>query len=396
MRHRLPIAAALTVPVVVLLIVIGCAGCGRRPPDSAGTGAGAGVAVDPKLAAEIKALPAAEVNAEGATFIEPIMKFWTSEFRDKTGGKVRINYQGKGSGAGISSMTKRLVAFGCSDAPMNAEQLKTAEETGGPVVHVPLVIGAVVPVYNLPGVEKPLVFTGPLLADLFTGKVARWNDPKLKELNPGVELPDLGVQPVYRSDPSGTSFIFTDYLSKVSPEFRAAVGAKTLPNWPKGLGIAQQKSDGVAGHIERTAGAVGYLELTYALDSKEKLKYGSVRNRAGKDVRADLDSITAAAAASLGTEPADPPYSLHELTYNLTDAPGDGSYPIAGMSFAVLYQKPDVGSPEKAAAARAVVAFLKWAASAEGQELARKRNYAPLPEALRERVKARLDGVEVQ
>ncbi|MBX9584214.1 MAG: phosphate ABC transporter substrate-binding protein PstS [Gemmataceae bacterium] len=382
MRFRSTTLAALAALAVAL-------GCGRRPPESVGTG-GTGAAADPKLAGELKALPAAEVNAEGATFIEPIMKFWTSEFRDRTGGKVRINYQGKGSGAGITSMTKRLVAFGCSDAPMNAEQLKAAEDTGGPVVHVPLVIGAVVPVYNLPGVDKPLVFTGPLLADLFTGKVTRWNDPRVKELNPGVNLPDLGVQPVYRSDPSGTSFIFTDYLSKVSAPFKAAVGAKTLPNWPKGLGIAQQKSDGVAGHIARTAGAIGYLELTYALDSKDELKYGSVRNKAGKDVRADLDSITAAAAASLGTKPTDPPYSLHELTYNLTDAPGDGSYPIAGMSFGVLYKK--LPGPE----GRAVVGFLRWATSAEGQELAKRRNYAPLPEALREQVKARLDGVSVE
>ena len=331
------------------------------------------------------------MNAEGATFIEPIMKVWTNEFRELTGGKVRINYQGKGSGAGVTSMTKRLAAFGCSDAPMNAEQLAAAKAAGGDVVHVPLVIGAVVPVYNLPGVDKPLAFTGPLLADLFTGKVGRWNDPRLKELNPGVNLPDLGVQPVYRSDPSGTSFIFSDYLSKVSPEFKAAVGAKTLPNWPKGVGIAQQKSDGVAGHIGRTAGAVGYLELTYALDSKEQMKYGSVRNKARKDIRADLDSITAAAAASLGAKPTDPPYSLHELTYNLTDAPGDASYPIAGMSFGVLYKK--LGGD---AEAKAVVGFLKWTVSAEGQGLARKRNYAPLPDALRDQVKARLDGVEVQ
>lgn len=382
MRSRLPVAA--------LAVGLFALGCGKKPPETVGSGSGPAPAADPKLAAEVAALPAADVNAEGATFIEPIMKFWTSEFRDKTGGKVKINYQGKGSGAGITSMTKRLAAFGCSDAPMNAEQLKAAGDTGGPVVHVPLVIGAVVPVYNLPGVDKPLAFTGPVLAALFTGKITRWNDPRLKELNPGVDLPDLGVQPVYRSDPSGTSFIFTDYLSKVSPEFKTAVGAKTLPNWPKGLGIAQQKSDGVAGHITRTPGAIGYLELTYALDSKEQLKYGSVRNKANKDVRADLDSITAAAAASLGTPPADPPYSLHELTYNLTDAPGDGSYPIAGMSFGVLYQK--LSGPE----GKAVVGFLKWAASAEGQELAKKRNYAPLPDALREKVKARLDGVEVQ
>ncbi len=328
------------------------------------------------------------LDGQGATFVEPIMKVWTNEYGDLTDGDIQINYQGTGSGAGVSQMTKGLAAFGCSDAPMNGKQLDEARAAGGPVVHVPLVIGAVVPVYNLPGVEQPVTFTGPLLADLFTGKVKKWNDDKLKALNPGANLPDLDVQPVYRADPSGTSFIFSDYLAKVSPEFRASVGSSTTPNWPSDVGTAQNKSDGVAGHITRNPGAIGYLELTYALDSKDKLKYGKVRNKAGKDVLADLDSITAAAAASLGARQSAEPYSLHELTYNLTDADGAASYPIAGMSFAVLYQK------QHGARGKALVGFLKWCTGPNGQKLARLRNYAPLPEELQKKVGDRLGQVE--
>jgi phosphate ABC transporter phosphate-binding protein len=328
-----------------------------------------------------------EVNAQGATFVEPIMKVWTNKYLDRTGDKVRINYQGTGSGAGITQMTKQTVAFGCSDAPMNKKQVEEATAAGGAVVHVPLVIGAVVPMYNVPGVEKPLTFTGPLLADLFTGRVKKWNDPKLLAANPGVPLPDLDVQPVFRADPSGTSFIFSDYLCKVSPEFQASVGTSTAPNWPKAVGIKQNKSDGVAGHISRTAGAIGYVELTYALDTKAR--YGSVVNKAGKPVRADLDSITAAAAATLGMKQTADPYSLHELTYNLTDAPGDASYPIAGMSFAVLYAQ------QSGPAGQAVVDFLTWCTSEVGQGMAKTRNYAPLPAELQAKAADRLKTVQV-
>jgi phosphate transport system substrate-binding protein len=359
-----------------LVAVVLLAGCGKTPPaDTAGR-------------TPLPPLETAELNAQGATFVEPVMKEWANEFLALSDGKVKVNYQGTGSGAGVTQMTKKLAAFGCSDAPMNKKQLDEARATGGDVIHVPLVIGAVVPAYNLPGVDQTVTFTGPLLAEVFTGKVKKWNDPKLKALNPGLALPDLDLQPVYRSDPSGTSFIFADYLAKVDDGFRKTVGASTTPKWPETVGIRQPKSDGVAGYIDRTPGAIGYVELTYALD--KKAKYGAVRNRAGTDVRADLDGITAAAAASLDQPQAHEPYSLHELTYNLTDAPGEKSYPIAGMSFAVLYRT------QEGAAGKAVVAFLRWATGPEGQELAKARNYAPLPASLREKVHARLDTVEVR
>ena len=286
-------------------------------------------------------------------------------------------------------MTKKLADFGCSDNPMTSKQMAEVP-AGAEVVHLPLVVGAVVPVYNLPGVSEPIKFTGALLVEIFTGKIARWNDAKIAALNPGVSFPDTVIQPVFRSDPSGTTFIFCDYLAKVDENFKKSVGVSNAPTWPKGVGIALNKSDGVAGHISRTEGAIGYIELTYALDSKDKLKYGSVRNKAGKDVKADFDSITAAADASLDQKQTQEPYSLHELTFNLTDAAGEKSYPIAGMSFAVLYKH------QEGAKGKAVVAFLRWATSAEGQALAKRRNYAPLPESLRAKIGARLDTISVE
>ncbi|MBX9628507.1 MAG: phosphate ABC transporter substrate-binding protein PstS [Gemmataceae bacterium] len=365
-------------------------GCGKAPPADDGRGGTSGKA-DPKLDAELQGLEKAELNAQGATFIVPVMQYWTQEFLErKTGGKVRINYQGTGSGAGITAVTKKLAAFGGSDAPLNKAQLDEARAAGGEVVHVPLVVGAVVPVYNLPEVSEPLKFTGPVLADIFTGKVKRWNDPKLAALNPGVALPDRDIQPVYRADASGTSFVFADYLTKVDGEFRKTVGVSTAPKWPDTVGIRKPKSDGVAGYVEQTPGTIGYIELTYVLDKPGALKYGSVRNKAGKDVLADLAGITAAAEASLDQKPTAEPYSLHELTYNLTNPAGEKSYPIAATSFAVLYKG------QKGPEGKAVVAFLKWATSDEGQAMAERRNFAPLPAGLRQKVAEKLAAVEVQ
>ncbi len=363
------------VPVLAVgLTLTGCTGCGG---DTSGT-------------SDVKGLPAepVELSGRGATFVEPVMKFWTTEFRDKTAGRVTVSYTGSGSGNGVSSMTDRLADFGCSDAPMNRKQLDLALAKGGPVVHVPLVIGAVVPMYNLPGVEKPVVFSGPVIADIFMGKITKWNDPKLAALNPGVNLPDLGIQPVARADASGTSFIFSDYLAKVSPEFKAAVGASNEPRWPERVGVKQPGNNGVANHVINNPGAVGYVELTYALDTKAQ--YGAVVNQVGKPVRADLPSITKAAEATLDVPQTAEPYSLHELTYSLTDAPGDGSYPIAGMSFAILFQK------QSGPKGQGIVAFLNWVVTPEAQQIAEKRNYAPLPEPLQKKAREKLATVSVE
>jgi phosphate transport system substrate-binding protein len=359
-------------------------GCdGKRPPTQPGGDR-------PVIPVE-----AAEVNGKGATFPEPIIKFWTEEFRTRTGDKVKINYSGEGSSAGVTAMTQRLVGFGCSDAPMNAKQLAEAKAAGGEVVHVPIVIGAVVPAYNLPGVDEPLAFTGPVLADIFTGKIRKWNDPRLVEHNAVLKDKDVEIRPVFRSEGSGTSFIFTNYLSKVSPEFKSSVGASTKPNWPAGVGIAQKGNDGIAGFITRTPGTLGYLELTYALDSKDKMSYGTVRNKSGKQVKAEAESITAAASATLGKKQTEEPYSLHELTYDLTDAEGEQSYPISGMSFAMIYKTLE-GDQAGGAKGKAVVEFLKWATSPEGQAMAKARNYAPLPTELQKQIADKLATIQVK
>lgn len=350
-----------------LLALTGCMGCGRPVP----VGPGGGDTLD---------VPAASMDAGGATFVQPIMKFWTDEFRDKTGDKVKINYQGTGSSDGIKKMTSKEYAFGCSDAPLNQKELDNAKKTGE-VLHIPLVVGAVVPAYNL-DVDKPLVFTGPVLADIFLGTIKKWNDPRLVELNKDAKLPDLDIQPVFRSEGSGTSFVFTEYLSKASGDFKAKVGAtKTFPDK---VGVGKKGSDGVMGHITATPGAIGYVELTYALDTKAK--YGMVRNKAGKDVLADSKSLTAAAAAGM-KEKQEGSYALHELTYNLTEQAGDDVYPIAATSFCLLYKK------QPSDRGKALVEFLKWATSAEGQTLSEKRNYAPLPEELRKKIAEKLGTV---
>ena len=366
---------------VALALVALVSGCGKKPPvDDAKD--------KPRIEAE-----AAEVSGKGATFVEPIMTYWTETFRTRTGEKVRISYDGVGSSAGIEAVTKKLAAFGCSDVPLTADQLAAARAGGGEVVHVPLVVGAVVPIYNVPGADGDLVFTGDLLADVFMGKVARWNDPRLVALNPGLGAVDLPVKPVVRSDGSGTSFIFTDYLSKSSPAFRAEVTASTKPNWPKGAVTAQPKSKGVAGFVAENAGTIGYVDLTDALDGK--MKFGAVKNRSGKVMKADAAGITAAAAAAMKVPQDAEPYKLHELTYNLTDADAPDAYPISGMSFAIVY-KSLAGDQAGGAKGKAVVAFLTWATSAEGQEMAKARNYAPLPAELQKKVAETLAAVQVK
>ncbi|HSQ55604.1 MAG TPA: phosphate ABC transporter substrate-binding protein PstS [Gemmata sp.] len=380
-RSASTLVAGLATLSIVSAALSGCDG--KKPPSDQGKNLPA-ITVD-----------AAEVNGAGATFPQPIIMFWAEEFRNRTDGKVKVNYSGGGSSAGVTAVTQKLVAFGGSDAPLNAQQLAEAKAKGGDVVHIPIVIGAVVPAYNLPGIDQPLAFSGPILADIFTGKIKKWNDPKLVALNPALKEKDIEIRPVFRAEGSGTSFIFTTYLSKVSPEFKKLVGASTKPNWPAGVGIAQKGNDGIAGFLTKTPGTLGYIELTYALDSKDKLSYGTILNKAGKQVMADAPSITEAAAATLGKKQTEEPYSLHELTYDLTDAEGDKSYPISAMSFVIIFKtlEGDQAGGEKG---KATVAFLKWATSAEGQAMAKARNYAPLPPELQKKIEEKLATVTVK
>jgi phosphate transport system substrate-binding protein len=358
MPTTLPRRAAILSALLLgtLGAVTGCSGCSRGGPVT--------------------------LNGGGATFIMPIMTEWADTYKDLK--PVQISYQSIGSGGGIAQLTAKTVDFGCSEAPMNAEQLAKAKEAGGDVIHIPLVLGAVVPAYNLPEVTQPLNFDGKLLADIYLGKIKKWNDPAIAALNPGAPLPDLAIAVVARAENSGTSAVFSEYLSKVNPEFKEKVGTNTLPTWPREV-QKEKGNEGMTAFVKASHGAIGYLELSYA--EQQKIPHGAVRNKAGKLVRATLEGITAAATAALGEKQTDPPYTLHELTFSLTNAEGEASYPISGISYGLLFKKQPKGKGE------VLVAFLRWAVT-DGQQQSPKLYYAPLPPALVEKIQARLNQVE--
>jgi phosphate transport system substrate-binding protein len=300
-----------------------------------------------------------QINGAGATFPYPIYSKWFAEY-NKLHPDVRINYQSIGSGGGIRQLTNQTVFFGATDGPMTDEQLKSAP---GPIVHLPTVLGGVVPAYNLPGVSAELSFSGPLLADIFLGKVKKWNDPAVARENGGAKLPATDITVVHRSDGSGTTYIWVDYLSKVSPEWKDKVGLATSVNWP--VGVGGKGNEGVAGLVKQTPGSIGYVELIYA--TQNNIAYGAVKNAAGKYVKASLPSVTAAAAAAAGDMPAD-------FRVSITNATGEGAYPVSSFTWILLYEHP-----ADKTRARAMVDFLKWALT-DGQKYAPELGYAPLPE----------------
>src|SRR5881296_2579637 len=297
------------------------------------------------------------VNGAGATFPYPIYSKWFDEFH-KRNPDVQINYQSIGSGGGIRQVTDGTVDFGASDGPMTDEQLAA---TKVPILHLPTVLGAVVPTFNLAGIEA-LRFTPESLAGIFLGKITRWDDAVLAQANPGVTLPAEAIVPVHRSDGSGTTYVFTDYLAKVSPEWARSVGKGTAVNWPVGLG--GKGNEGVTGLVKQTPNAFGYVELVYAVQNK--LPVGAVKNRGGRFVQANLDSVTAAAAAASANMPAD-------FRVSITDPAGADAYPIA--SFTWLLVPARIKDAEKGAA---IKKFLAWML-ADGQQLTAPLNYAPLP-----------------
>lgn len=318
---------------------------------------------------------AAQINGAGATFPYPIYSKWFAEY-NRLHPNVRINYQSQGSGAGIRQLTSRTVFFGASDQPMKDEQLKGAP---GPILHLPTVLGAVVPVYNLPGVSGELKFTGPLLADIVLGKVTRWNDPAIATLNPDVKLPETAITFVHRSDGSGTTFVWADYLSKVSPEFKEKVGADSSLKWP--VGIGGKGNEGVAGMVSQTPGSLGYVELIYALQNR--IAFAAVQNASGSFVKASIEGVTAAAAGAAAAMPAD-------FRVSITDAPGGTAYPIASFTWILLYENPD-----DKAQARVMVDFMKWALT-DGQTHARELGYAPLPKEVVDMEMKALERVRLQ
>ena len=299
------------------------------------------------------------LTGAGATFPNPIYTKWFDAYARKTG--VHINYQSIGSGGGIRQYTEGTVDFGASDGPMTDEQIAAVQ---GKVLHVPTVLGADVITYNLPGIgARSLNFDGPAIADIFLGKITKWNDRRIAGLNPGVTLPNADIIVVHRSDGSGTSYIFTDYLSKVSPEWNTKVGKGTSVNWPVGLG--GKGNEGVTQQVKQTEGSIGYVELIYAVSNK--LPVGRVRNAAGRLVDPTLASVTAAAGSAKFEKNTD-------FRVSITNAPGVAAYPIS--SFTWLLVRPDLAD---AAKARAMKAFLAWMISPEAQAMAGELIYAPLP-----------------
>ena len=328
------------------------------------------------LAAAMMGSASAEtnLNGAGATFPNPIYQKWFSEYHNAHK-DVQINYQSIGSGGGIQQLTSGTVDFGASDGPMTDEQLS---KVSGKVFHIPTVLGAVVPTYNINGVTGELKFTGDVLADIYMGNIKNWNDQRIAKENPGVKFPDEEIVVVHRSDGSGTTYIFTDYLSKVSSAWKDKAGKGTSVNWPAGLG--GKGNEGVSGMVKQTEGSIGYVELIYAVSNK--MPYGSVQNAAGSFVKASLESVTAA-AASVKDMPDD-------FRVSITNAPGKDAYPISSFTWLLVPAEWADAGKEKA-----FVDFLTWMVD-KGQTMTSALEYAPLPKNVAAKVKARIKEVKVK
>jgi len=314
------------------------------------------------------------MNGAGATFPYPLYSKWFDEYA-KLDRSARFNYQSIGSGGGIRQIMAQTVDFGASDGPMSDEQLRKAP---GELFHIPMVMGAVVATYNLPGTPK-LRFPADLLADIFLGKVTRWNDPRIEAANPAAGLPNQPIILVHRSDGSGTTYIWVDYLSKVSKEWEAKVGRGTSVNWPVGLG--GKGNEGVAGLVKNTPGALGYVELAYAITNK--LPAAAIRNRAGHFVEPNIESTTAAAAGAARNMPPD-------FRVSLTDPPGEDAYPVAGFTWLLVYREQ-----HDEIRGRALAKFLWWATH-DGQKYAPALLYAPLPPQVVKMVEPKIKEIRFQ
>jgi phosphate transport system substrate-binding protein len=323
------------------------------------------------LALTLPAFAQTTLNGAGATFPYPMYSKWFSEYH-KAHPDVEINYQSIGSGGGIRQVLAGTVDFGASDGPMSDEQLAQAKTK---ILHVPTVLGAVVPAYNIPGVNAELKFTPEALAGIFLGKVTSWNDTALTSANPGVNLPNQPIIVIHRSDGSGTTFIFTDYLSKVSSDWQSQVGKGTSVKWPVGLG--GKGNEGVAGMIRQMQGGIGYIELIYAVQNK--IPYGVVKNAAGNYVKASLDSVSAA-AASVKNMPSD-------FRVSITNAPGKDAYPISSFTWLLI-----PAQSKDAAKGKILADFLNWMIDS-GQKMTADLTYAPLPENVATKVKAEIKQV---
>ena len=340
------------------------AACAGDQQGSAGTTSGAASATSGPV----------DLTGAGATFPNPIYQKWTSDYATKTG--VKINYQSIGSGGGIRQISEQTVDFGATDGPMSDTEMSGAK--GGPIMHFPTVLGGVVMGYNLPEVTQPLKMTGPVIADIYLGKITKWNDPRIATLNAGVTLPASDILVVYRSDGSGTTYVFTDYLSTVSPEWKRVAGTAKEVKWPAGIGA--KGNEGVAGQVKQTPGSLGYMELAYA--KQNKLAHAHVRNAAGNFIEASIPSISAAAeGAQL------PPNTDYRVS--IVNAPGAQAYPISSFTWLLIYR-----SQTDAEKARKIKDFLRWAYT-DGAAAAGTLDYGPLPGGIAQRLIARLDSITV-
>jgi phosphate transport system substrate-binding protein len=318
-------------------------------------------------------LSAQSLNGAGSTFVNPILTKWFSEYH-AAHPEVTINYQGIGSGGGIRQVTAGTVDFGATDGPMTDAQLAEAKKAGHDLLHIPTVLGAVVPVYNLPGLKFPLKFSGDVLADIYLGKITVWNDPRIVKDNPNAGLPATNILVVHRSDGSGTSYIFTDYLSKVNKAWESGPGRNTAVQWP--LGIGGNHNEGVAGVVRQNVGAIGYVELIYAVQNK--IEYGLVKSASGQWVQASIQSVTNAAAGA--KVPAD-------FRVSITNAPGNEAYPIS--SFTWLLIPTHSADPAKG---KVLVDFVNWMID-HGESEVSTLAYAPLPDAVAANVKKAITQV---
>ena len=317
---------------------------------------------------------AMRLQGSGASFPKPIYEKWVSEYGKATP-NVSIDYQSTGSGAGQNAIISKTVDFGASDEPMADADLQKA---GSPLLHIPTVLGAVVMTYNLPNVKEPLKLSPEVISDIYLGKIKKWNDPKITADNAGLALPDADILPVYRADASGTTAVFTDFLSKAVPEWKEKVGTNKQPSWITGVGTGAPRNDGVMGQVKQTPNAIGYVELTFA--KANNLPTALVKNKAGQFVEPTLDSVSAAAAASVASMPED-------LRVAITNAEGATAYPIASYTYILVYK-----DQQDATKGKALADFLWWAIH-DGEKFAKDLHYAPLPDEVVKKVEAKINSM---
>ena len=319
---------------------------------------------------------ATRLQGAGATFPNPIYQRWVNEY-EKSHPGVAIDYQSIGSGGGIKGLLGKTIDFAGSDAPMSAKEMQSA---GAPVVHIPTVAGAVVPAYNLPGLQGELKLTGEVIAEIYMGKITSWNDPKIAALNEGAKLPGMQITPAWRTDGSGTTFVFTNYLATQSPDFKGSVGAGKSVEWPTGQG--GKGSEGVTAIVQQTPGALGYVESNYA--AQNRIPFASVKNADGKFVKASPETVSAAGAAAMEHAKGD------SLAVDLWNQKGENVYPISAYTYIIVYK--DLSSLGNKAKAEALVAFLNWATT-DGQQMAASMDYAPLAAPVRQKVSAAIGSL---